>query len=561
MQYNIVRHHHFDSSVWSITRRLMMMRFNMAADDGCETNVSSVHIQMRKEEHAFSSTVFQNYFDHLHNRHSRYIPIPVLFPPYHVLFRGLGDRDGKERSLKAVKDLFMYGLCAADLTEANPIGQTCSKAGQVLMSDDLSTACRYLSNGFGDGGLVAIESDWVNKAILMGECRFEKEAQLQIAVFSQVPLNAVAAVFLPSVYEADLRRLHASATHTQGFEHMEFGDGMTPDQRTIIHQNLQSLFERVHFYSDAHFSSLESIVRSVLQRQGRQLTTVSSLVAMMNQAVANEDMWVANTQQTVATDLKGWLQPLFPSLSDTDNWLRAGFERLPDDRFTLFSRLVLPLMPVTVRLLDMVTVRQYVSLRSFWAEMRVRGGFGIFGQDQRDAIRSNLIQGESTQPSALAMVKKMLSKSCIITDGAPSGQIRLLTRALLLVSPIPEVRCLEKSDALMTASHALEATLNLGAETLCNAAREYARLLRVIRQPETHVQDASCICTLLNWPAVWRVLWARIACTSLGAEAELQQLRSQLEEAETTSEACESLTRQLIYHARAHVWPESMDLG
>ena len=151
----------------------------------------------------------------------------------------------------------------------------------------------------------------------------------------------------------------------------------------------------------------------------------------------------------------------------------------------------------------------------------------------------------------------------MITDGAP-GQIRLLTRALLLVSLIPEVRCFEKSDALMTASLALEATLSLSAETLCDAAREYMRLLCVIRQPETHVKDASCICTPPNWPAVWRVLWARIACTRTnkpGVEAELEQLRGQLEEAETMNEAYESLTRQLIYHARAHVWPPSMDLG
>jgi hypothetical protein len=62
---------------------------------------------------------------------------------------------------------------------------------------------------------------------------------------------------------------------------------------------------------------------------------------------------------------------------------------------------------------------------------------------------------------------------------------------------------------------------------------------------------ASCLANSLGKDCVYKP----------GAEAELQQLRSQLEEAETTNEVCESLTRQLIYHARAHVWPQSMDLG
>ena len=171
LEYNLRRPFHQETSVWSTTRTLMLMFAFMGKAKAEKSTVHTVTEEVAHEDELKLALDMINAYVHATCATTpRLIPLPFLFDSSTVFFRGLGDRDGKQRSILSVFDLLSNGLIAADLTTANATGQSSSKSGQIFFTQCLETAMAYLSKNFEDGALVAIHADFVNSAILRGRC-------------------------------------------------------------------------------------------------------------------------------------------------------------------------------------------------------------------------------------------------------------------------------------------------------------------------------------------------------------------------------------------------------
>eukprot|EP00966_Prymnesium_polylepis_P220970 5111377-Prymnesium_polylepis.1 len=281
LMYNTRRAHSLESSSWSILHHAMLRACFIQQFRHTDPALEELAAQKGLQSallHAYTTSLSESAV------HTRFIPLPPLFTTHvddkpSVLFRGLGNRDGKERSVSSIIDLLTFGLSAADLSTASPLGQSSSKSGQIFLTHCLKTATHYLSEGFDDGALVAINVEYVNSAILLQDYRLEKENVFQIALYHRVPLNAIAAIFLPDSFEADLCRLrdgidNVECDHEETRSIDEYG-------RDAIQKNLTGstdgyahtspLFTRLHFYSNDRFSDFETFVESVLLKNGFSL--------------------------------------------------------------------------------------------------------------------------------------------------------------------------------------------------------------------------------------------------------------------------------------------------
>ena len=91
LTHNIRRSRHLEASVWCITRSVMRrtaaLLITPQTNDG-----ANVH---KEREFCAEGEILRKYAEALGSRRSRFIPFPTQFHPSTVLFRGLGDRDGK----------------------------------------------------------------------------------------------------------------------------------------------------------------------------------------------------------------------------------------------------------------------------------------------------------------------------------------------------------------------------------------------------------------------------------------------------------------------------------
>ena len=266
----------------------------------------------------------------------------------------------------SVLDLLAHGLSAADLSRANALGQSSSKSGQIFRTHSLDTAIGYLTKGFGDGALVAVDANCVNAMVLLGEYRLEKKAFVQIAMHNCVPLGAIVAIFLPTIIESDVAKLRCGEV---GFHCPEFS-ALTDDERSVLRSNLNagsvSLSERLHFYADQEFSSLSTIVTSVMKECGKSIDGGSGLKAGLQVALYGELVWRDNSVQRdlITHSIARMIQPIL-NLAPSTDWLRCCCMELTDEKFSFAYRFLEPLLPCAVRFLDLAPQRLTFTREQF----------------------------------------------------------------------------------------------------------------------------------------------------------------------------------------------------
>uniref|UniRef100_A0A0G4IBP9 Uncharacterized protein n=1 Tax=Chromera velia CCMP2878 TaxID=1169474 RepID=A0A0G4IBP9_9ALVE len=464
---------------------------------------------------------------------------------------GPRERGMQKLATDAVIDLLCGGLSPADLSSSNPFGQNCAKSGQIFFTVDPYVACSYIDKEFECGALVAIDGDVANAIVQNGNFRLEKEGKLalQIALMDPVPLEGVTGLVLPCAYKEDLAALFRCSDVKAAMNiPLTCFQGLSAEQRLLMWKSLRkqvrpkavsgerneggdgegqrrssTFFEaRIAFVDPAGIRqrvgenllacSLVSEVVSKMSMCAKPYSKESllseSVAHLVNSLFMGEVLWDYTCPSLMLGEKTRSVRKLLAYLVETQNRIHTGMEgqqpdlavsdrqfvqrlfgaRTSDRKFAVSLPVALPLLPVLIRLLDIVP---YTKERSQIAE---------FESDFSDMAFLGVWPGEDFARKRKAEEAVARHHKGGLNEGAAE-------RALEQV-----VKATERFTAV---------SLDREPTTFVGAWREL-----LAASPDGGLPPSSV------WAVSWRLLWAEGAADSPCALEKLTPLRDELMESE-----------------------------
>lgn len=186
---------------------------NRLVDMMWEDNAFQKQIQARYEAYKKDPKAnpelerLQRDFEALPRNNSRYIPLPIFYPPNGIIMRGLAPRDGVEIWGESVRDLIRSGCWKSDLTTTpSPLDGTWCKIGHIFATHNEELIGQQYFPGK-DSVLIVIAGDAYNQALLKNQARCEYETTLNTVFYQGVPRAQIQHWYIDKTYLPDLALL------------------------------------------------------------------------------------------------------------------------------------------------------------------------------------------------------------------------------------------------------------------------------------------------------------------------------------------------------------------